>query len=414
MKKNGFSATSIFLSLLCLEGCATFPAPQFEVHPFSGNPNEPKNIFVFLDGTSNDGRTEERKATNVWRLFDKVTDTSNAKKDPQLAAIYIAGVGTVDSPVFGLVLGRGMEERILRGYRFVAENYSLRDRIYVVGFSRGALEARALAGLIAYVGVAAAPDAERSGDQILDALKDYADASQMPRWKAWSASSDPPLAREIGEPLGAKMKPAEIQYLGIWDTVPGSAFKKYEGCKEKIGFWKRWFNWLPLISKGERYKIDTYPPIRFIAHAVSTDEKRSKFAPVLACPPIGSASNSTAVEEVWFPGAHADVGGGYEDDEGLAGITLAWMIASLSKSYPSFDVSENIRNVKQDFQGVAHWSIHFHPANAGSHCHDRDVPAEKRDQSFLDRAAKGTASLMIQRNQRDDNSKYPLKCSDVP
>jgi hypothetical protein len=417
MEPNGFLATSLFISLLCLEGCTSLPAPDIEKYEFRGNQNEPKNIFVFLDGTSNDGRVDENKATNVWRLFKKVTTTHNAERDPQLAALYVEGVGTVDNPVFGLALGRGMEERILRGYAFIAENYAPRDRIYIFGFSRGALEARALAGLISCVGVTGGRDAAESGNRILDALKDYTDASQIDKWMAWSEARVPPLAGKIGEALHVHMRPAEVQYLGLWDTVPGSAFKKYEGCKEAVGFWKTWFYWLPMISKGERYKLDSYCAIHVLAHAVSIDEKRSRFAPVLACHPINGSTadhdGSTTVEELWFPGAHADVGGGYEDDEGLAGISLAWMMTSLAKSYSSFDLEFGLRDVNQNPLGVAHWSMHFRPANAGSHCRDRAVPKSKMHRSFQERAGNPAAPLMIQRDERDDTRKYALSCSDV-
>jgi hypothetical protein len=35
------------------------------------------------------------------------------------------------------------------------------------------------------------------------------------------------------------------------------------------------------------------------------------------------------LRQVWFPGAHANVGGGYDDQE-MANITLAWMMDQLA------------------------------------------------------------------------------------
>ena len=77
----------------------------------------------------------------------------------------------------------------------------------------------------------------------------------------------------------------------------------------------------PGIDKGERYKTDSYPPIRHMAHAVSLDEKRSKFTPLLLCQAINPTY--TEINEVWFPGAHSDVGGGYQDSLELSNISLS-------------------------------------------------------------------------------------------
>lgn len=67
--------------------------------PFTGDPNQKKNIFVFLDGTANDQKSQ----TNVWKMFQIV----NVNKDPQITAFYKEGVGTVDNPLFGATLGKG-------------------------------------------------------------------------------------------------------------------------------------------------------------------------------------------------------------------------------------------------------------------------------------------------------------------
>jgi hypothetical protein len=55
---------------------------------------------------------------------------------------------------------------------------------------------------------------------------------------------------------------------------------------------------------------------------VSIDEQRSDFLPTL-----WSAKDGSDVEQVWFAGVHADVGGGYAHVNGVAlsDIPLAWM-----------------------------------------------------------------------------------------
>ena len=59
--------------------------------------------------------------------------------------------------------------------------------------------------------------------------------------------------------------------------------------------------------------------------ALALDEQRAPFAPALWEKPRSSTTN---LKQVWFPGVHSNVGGGYDDAE-IANITLAWMISRM-------------------------------------------------------------------------------------
>lgn len=416
--RRGASFVSAFLFAASVVLSVSAPAraadpddsPVVQVREFKGEQGSAKQLFVFLDGTANNGMNGDAKsATNVWLLYQRIF----ASPDRQVAAIYIEGVGSVDRPVFGSALGRGMELRILRGYDFIAQNYRQGDRVYIFGFSRGAFQARSLAGLISFVGVPAsrfesAREAIDKGNAMLDLLKDYKDDDFVAALASRKGSA-PPFGELVRQELGMTMEPAEVQFLGIWDTVPGSSFKKYEGCKETIGFWKRNFHSLPMISKGERYKLATYPSIRRVVHALSLDEKRSKFAPVVACAPLDKTASK--VEEMWFPGAHADVGGGYSDSSGLPGISLRWMIDALATDYPLVK-AQGLENIAANATGLAHWSIGDRPANAGSDCEDRpEPPSDRIHSSARDRKAVANSKLRIKGKVED--RKYPVACADV-
>jgi hypothetical protein len=391
-------------------GCAALSGPNEEVeeiavdvHALKGDPNKQKGIFVFFDGTQNTKSSQ----TNVWRLFDFL----GKNNDPQMTAIYIKGVGSVDdAPVTGAALGRGMEQRILQGYRFISENYNPGDRIYIFGFSRGAHQARSLAGLISYAGVLATSDSDsdqlmKMGNQIIELVKKKSDEEYRDKWISWHHEQAPLLSIEIKSKLNLEMQPAEVTFLGVWDTVPGSSLKDYGICKEEKGFVKKYFYWLiPGIDKGERYKTDSYPPIHRIAHAVSLDEKRSKFSPLLLCHEINS--QYTKISEVWFPGAHADVGGGYEDSKELPSISLEWMIELLSETYklnavPHLNVNAN---------GLAHWSIGDRPANIGSKCVDRHPPENARIHPSVEER-KRASPVPIRWKETRKQLDYPISCS---
>ncbi len=382
-----------------------------------GNPANPKSIFVFLDGTAND----DSSRTNVWRLFKQVSQFGN----PQTLGRYIEGVGSVNDPlesdpvlsIWGDSLGRGMQDRILEGYDFIATNYNTGDEIFIFGFSRGAHQARALAGLLAYAGIPAITENREvrrlKSQRILKLLKNSSDEDFSDQWQTWKPNQAPLLAEAIknGKDILIDMRPVEIKFLGLWDTVPGSSFKNYYGCKERIGFWKRNFSWLPIISKGERYKSDSYPPIHEIAHAVSLDEKRSKFAPLYLCDAL--QQKYTTLHEVWFPGSHADVGGGYGDDA-LPHISLNWMIDLLGKSY---DFSSQPYGFVGNSKGLAHWSYGDTPANTGSDCEDRKDSKDRPiplgynpHPSIEERTKGGVMPILVKGVLNDRDWTYPITC----
>lgn len=91
-------------------------------------------------------------------------------------------------------------------------------------------------------------------------------------------------------------------------------------------------------------KSDLRPIPRIMRHALSIDERRIKFQPVLFEPLLSSRSKSDPevdVEEVYFAGDHSDVGGGWptEDDQvwPASQIPLIWMVQEAIRAGLTFD-----------------------------------------------------------------------------
>ncbi|MBI1311217.1 hypothetical protein GC176_07905 [bacterium] len=79
------------------------------------------------------------------------------------------------------------------------------------------------------------------------------------------------------------------------------------------------------------------PFIRRIYHAISIDDERYTFHPTLFLENGRALTEANAVvEQVWFPGVHANVGGGYPKD-GLAYVSLAWMMHHASQAGLKFN-----------------------------------------------------------------------------
>lgn len=402
-----YSITAALITVV-VSACASYQAIDRERAPsesftveFKGDPHKKKSIFVFMDGTANDTNS----TTNVWRLYNLIQNTG----DKQVAARYIQGVGTVENPefksswFFGLTFGQGMEARIKTGYDFLVKNYAPGDDIFIFGFSRGAHEARSLAGFLSYVGIpvitaASATFGNKEWNKILEITKDKSDVDYVPYWNSWAPGTTPPLAGEAGKKLGMDFQPVQVTLLGVWDTVPGSSFKKFGVCKE-----------LSDGKDGDRYKSDSYPSIRLIAHAVAIDEKRNKFRPILLCPasyPLDRSLKPTLVEK-WFPGAHADIGGGYADgNNALPNISLNWMMDILAKSYVFPSRPERFQ---ENPNGLSHWAVGDMDKVPGIRCEDRTTPSvEAKHES----ASLRTGQPPIRVKGITKNYPYPILCAD--
>jgi len=378
----------VLASCLGVTACASV---TIRVPDSSVDTTKRKNIFVFFDGTDNVAASK----TNVWRLFSVIKQS-----DREATLMYVDGVGTTASGNLGSAFGLGMQRRILKGYRFITEHYAAGDSIFIFGFSRGAHQARSLAGLLSYAGVPMRDSrgevpSKRTMKRILEITKDQRDDATV-----WDPNR-PPLAHL----LSVETQPVTIAFLGLWDTVPGSSFKEFEGCLEKRGPFKE----LGLApAKGDRYKLGSYPPIKRIAHAVAADEKRSMFKPVLVCDRPGRKGDRTGIHEMWFPGAHADVGGGYEDCQ-LAGISLNWMIDQLAEIYP---FPGGVPRFDANPKGVAHWSVADFPANFRSTCEDRhelEGPPEGEPHPSWD-ARRASAPVPLKISGTTYELPYPIGC----
>src|SRR5947207_6720321 len=112
-----------------------------------------KRLVCFFDGTWN--KPEDANQTNVVKLQRAVL-AADACGIAQVVH-YEVGIATESSLgqlTFAVgAIGFGVGDRIRGGYRFLCENYEEGDEIYLIGFSRGAFQARSLAGLIALAGL---------------------------------------------------------------------------------------------------------------------------------------------------------------------------------------------------------------------------------------------------------------------
>ena len=80
--------------------------------------------------------------------------------------------------------------------------------------------------------------------------------------------------------------------------------------------------------------------VRHARHALALDDERRTFYPIPWDEREEKKQRGTVdpdrLTQVWFPGMHADVGGGYPDD-GLSFVPLCWMIGEAEKKGLNFE-----------------------------------------------------------------------------
>jgi uncharacterized protein (DUF2235 family) len=275
-----------------------------------------RNIVICCDGTANEF-AEDR--TNVVKLYYTLEHDSERQ-----VTFYHPGLGTMEpsgalTPLarqvtkgLGMALGYGLSSDIRDAYVFLMENLRSDDKIFLFGFSRGAYTARAVCSLLHMYGLIFPGNAplvsyatrmmmaiEKA--RLLDEKKQKATNEEK---KAVQRYFD--LAKDFGSAMSrCECKP---HFVGVWDTV------------SSVG-WKDTPLKLPFIADN--------PDIQIGRHAIAIDERRAFFRTNRWIPSSKAEEHGPKnVQQVWFPGVHCDVGGGYaEAESGLSKLALQWMLA---------------------------------------------------------------------------------------
>ncbi|KAI9698592.1 MAG: hypothetical protein M1820_007391 [Bogoriella megaspora] len=307
-------------------GAAT-TSSQLSIRPKT--PSRPsKRLIVAADGTwldSDSGHLQGslKIPSNITRLTRALKVTSD-EGIPQVIK-YHYGVGSqggVVDKVVGGATGSGLSENVRECYEFLCNNWTRGDEIFLLGFSRGAFTARSVGGLIAQIGILSKEGLDYLPEIYRDVLhardRDYRPKHPDVPFEDKPSAADPEYREEL-ERLRLATLDVKVKAIGVFETV-GSLGTPRIGWLEKAGI-------QTAQSKRQAFhdtRIDDCIENAF--QALALDERRSAFQPAVWEKPPG---NNTTLRQVWFPGVHANVGGGYSDQE-LANITLAWMLSQLS------------------------------------------------------------------------------------
>ena len=232
--------------------------------------------------------TVSRRATFLARLARGIVSSLPAWIPDIVSRCFTAIEGAT---------GATIEENIEQGYRELVRLYEPGDRIVLVGFSRGAYTARCIAGVIARCGLL-----KRDHIRFVPAA--------IALYRRRTRHSPQPLVATAYTHADPR-----VHVLALWDTVASLG----------LPLWGWWFR-VGALWRSLPLNIDPAPVCDHVYHGLAMDERRSQFFPTLVTPP---AAGGPTVEQVWFRGAHADVGGGYAERQ-LSDISLAWLERKLT------------------------------------------------------------------------------------
>src|SRR4051812_21294648 len=324
-----------------------------------------RNIVLFSDGTGNSSAKVFK--TNVWRMYEAVDLGPSPPDQRDQISFYDDGVGTSGFKLLaalGGAFGWGLKRNVLDLYRYACRNYRDGDQIYGFGFSRGAFTIRIVISLIASQGLVESEDESELNRKSSCAYREFRRAFQPRKFKGLTRFGRGLRDWFIARYDRSKHLPpydrndnhdANIRFVGVWDTVAA-----YGGPITEIT--RAIDNWIYPLSMPN-YELDE--KIECARHALALDDERDAFWPLL-WDEVAEASAADAakaakldalakarktkseaqqkkyraeatywgereehfrkrMQQVWFCGMHADVGGGYPD-ESLSYVSLLWMI----------------------------------------------------------------------------------------
>ena len=300
----------------------------------------PKNIVLLCDGTANQFGVNN---TNVVRVVQSLV-----RDDEKQFVSYDPGVGTLPGPglvtrvgkffskVIDLAFATGLDRNVEEAYTTLMNNWEPGDKVYLFGFSRGSYTARVVAALLYHVGLL-----PRGSENLVPYALRLLRMARKDNRKIGDQ-----FRETFARPTERADRRFNVHFVGLWDTV------------SSVG----WF-WEP-----EKFRYTaTNPGIAIIRHAIALDERRAFYRQNRFYAPTGTPQD---LQQLWFPGVHSDVGGGYADSN-LGRCAFDWILDAAIAAGMHVDAAR--RNVvappiakpwlekKHNSLGPLWWPLEFFP-----------------------------------------------------
>jgi uncharacterized protein (DUF2235 family) len=297
----------------------------------SRTPSAKRQLVLLCDGTSNS--VDVGQGTNVLRMLSTLQAS-----DAQQLVFYDPGVGSPSyapettwldkskqtaQRLMGLAFGKGVFENIAQAYEFLMREYREGDEIYVLGFSRGAFTARAVVGMVNAFGLLPA-----HSSNLLPMLLNVYFTQKDPLVKA-SQGAMPAHHKRTRQVLVQKVREnnvpphrldVTVHFVGIWDTVATLGIPPLD---QQIPV-EASMTFKDAQGQSQPKKF------RHVRHALALDEQRVMFKPRVYIDEDRARDAQQPLKQSiiqrWFPGAHCDVGGTYDDNAVISQAAFTWLL----------------------------------------------------------------------------------------
>ncbi|KAL9049973.1 MAG: hypothetical protein Q9162_006915 [Coniocarpon cinnabarinum] len=352
-------------------------------------------LILCFDGTGNkfQGNSGDSNIIKIFSMIDRQSASIHSYYQPGIGTYIEDSALSKTSHLARLrswylkakdqAVGTSFDRHVMGGYEFLMENYEEGDDIYFFGFSRGAYIARFLAQMLDSVGLLS-----RGNDQMLRfAWKAFAEwqtrLDETPEQKKKKKETYEFL-RAFRETFS---RPNSVpRFETAWlkrARYPYTSKSSAKIIRHAVAIDERRAKFRQnLISQKKGYAVTANsksngagekdndrptPPQRSNTADLRFKPRRNALAPpvsktVSRMPSNVSINSTTAaqepafvtdeeeddeleeqdVQEIWFPGCHADIGGGWPEPGMRAGLShapLLWMIREARKAGMPFDES---------------------------------------------------------------------------
>ncbi|KAJ4329298.1 hypothetical protein N0V84_000193 [Fusarium piperis] len=342
--------------ILCFDGTG---------NTFSGT-NADTNVVKIL-------RKLDRNHPNQFHYYQTGIGTYDVNES-SVNKTYLGEMRSSFSKTIDQGFGTTFDAHVIAGYRFLMRYYETDARIYIFGFSRGAFTAKFLARMVNKVGLLCkgneemVPFAYRLYQRALECDSDDRVAAQKkkqskvftngkdcdetddehressneatngatngaPNGASNGAGSDDEddddidhlLASDASVERSKETEAAIKEIIAFSQTFCRNAGKTTDISKHrniKVFFLGMWdcVNSVAVVEKSAPAPVEVAGTAQHVRHAVAVDERRVKFKPALLAQDIRHSHHQhdknkrhkiEDIQEVWFPGNHGDIGGGW-------------------------------------------------------------------------------------------------------
>ncbi|CUS13814.1 unnamed protein product [Tuber aestivum] len=300
-----------------------------------------KKLILCFDGTGNKFKGNDGD-TNILKIFRMLDRSGNDQ-----------------------CMSTSFDQHVIGGYKFLMRFYAPGDDIYLFGFSRGAYTARFLAEMLDHVGLVSQGNEEMDGvgwgarkQDMYNYMRAFRETFARPRSAGfpYTARSTALVIRHaVGiDERRAKFRQDLVEKVDIKEMARRRSFRTEHLIKSALGH--------RLASKSNKNNNKSSHPCQNgdSANAGSKLQRFSGSREALSITGNGGDGGSLMslnihiesdsddgnekaeqdIEEVWFPGAHGDIGGGWDlpdGEEPLSHGPLVWMVHEARKAGVVFD-----------------------------------------------------------------------------